>query len=102
MGIPEAWREFKVRNTIAIYGFVIGLPLITLIAIALKKWDENIAGTVFVVLMLIWVILWGWSAFRLVRWPCPRCGKAWLANQEPYLLAKRTCSSCGLHIYEQP
>jgi len=100
--IPSVWREYRFRNTVATVGLVLGAPLVVVVSIAIKFWMPQYAETLFVGLMVIWAVFWGWSAFRVVRWPCPRCGKAWLANQEPAIGAQRRCSNCGLSLYESP
>jgi len=100
--VPEAWREYRFRNIISTAGLLLGFPLVVVVSIAFKLWSPNYAASFFVALMVIWTAFWGWSAFRVVRWPCPRCGKAWLANQELEIGAERRCSSCGLSLYESP
>ena len=61
-------------------------------------------GTEFVLIatVVIWCAAWGLAAFRLARWPCPRCGIAWLSSQEVRLGASRRCGKCGLGLYEKP
>jgi len=100
--IPSAWREYRFRNTVATVGLVLGAPVAVVFGILIKLWIPQYAEAVFVGLMVVWAVLWGWSAFRVVRWPCPRCGKAWLAHQEPAIGAQRVCSNCGLSLYESP
>ena len=100
--VPPEWREYRFRNTVATAGLVLGAPLVVVVGNAIKLWMPHYAENVFVGLMAICAVLWGWSAFRVVRWPCPRCGKAWLAHQEPTIGAQRVCSNCGLALYEAP
>lgn len=83
--VPTPWREYRHRNIVATVGLLLGLPLITLIAIAYKLWSPNHAEYLFIFLIVVWATLWGWSAFGVVRWPCPKYGVARLANQEPEL-----------------
>jgi hypothetical protein len=52
MKTADHWKVFKTRNRTAIYGLLSGLPVITLIANLLKVWNENIAGVIFITLIL--------------------------------------------------
>jgi hypothetical protein len=87
---------------VATVGLLLGFPIVVGIAIVSKLWSSANAENFLIALTIIWAVLWGWSAFRVVRWPCPRCGAPWLANQEMGIGAKRCCSNCGLALYESP
>ncbi len=100
--VPTAWREYRRRSMVASLGLVLGLPAVFAVSIALKLWPVHDPEGVFILLVILWAIFWGGSAIRLVRWPCPRCGKPWLANQEAALGATRCCAHCGLALYESP
>jgi hypothetical protein len=100
--IPEAWLSYRRHNQIAIAGLVLGFPATIAIAIALKLCTEAPHEASLLGLVLVWASLWGWSAFRLARWPCPQCGSAWLSGQEPSFGAARRCASCGLGLYQAP
>ena len=100
--VPDQWKEYRRRSRIASFGLVLGLPAVTAIAIAIKLWFPINAEDVFIGLAITWAIIWVWSAFCVVRWPCPRCGVAWLSHQGAEIGAKRCCAHCGLCLYEQP
>ena len=100
--VPEQWKEYRRRNIIASLGLVLGFPAVVAIAITIKLYQPNYAEYSLQTLTIIWCVLWAWSAFRVVRWPCPKCGVAWLSNQEAEIGAKRCCSNCGLCLYEKP
>jgi hypothetical protein len=102
MKYPEQWIEYRRRHLVASIGLVAGFPAVVAIAIAIKLLGVENPTAAFAVLAIIWAGLWGWSAFRVVRFPCPRCGQPFLANQEPQFQATRCCSNCGLGLYEQP
>lgn len=101
-GVPAAWRQYRRRNLVATLGLVAGMPCTVALAILFKLWSPAQAQIAFPVLMVIWAVFWGGSAFRVARWPCPRCGRAWLSYQEPNLGAERRCKQCGLGLYEAP
>jgi len=44
-------------------------------------------------LSLAW---FGVAAARLLRWPCPRCGRPFLGNHDPWA---RRCGNCSLRLY---
>ena len=100
--LPTSWLAYRRRNAVAVAGLVFGFPFVVVLAIVCKLWWPNGALAVLVGGALVWSIVWGWCAFRLVRWPCPRCGVSWLANQDPRIGAKRCCTSCHLALYESP
>jgi ribosomal protein S27AE len=72
-----------------------------LVSFTLGDLAGNIFGTnrtlmmyVAVALSLLWFAV---AAFRLLRWPCPRCGRPFLASQDPW---ERRCGNCALGLYE--
>jgi ribosomal protein S27AE len=99
---PKQWIEYRRRHLVASIGLVAGLPTVVAVAVTARSLGVENPTFVFVILAVIWVGLWGWSAFRVIRFPCPRCGLPFLANQEPQYQATRSCSKCGLGLYEQP
>jgi len=101
MKYPEQWREYRRWHLLACWG-LLGLPLITVIAIVLKIWTGLTSPVVFTGLVVLWVLAWGAAALRSVRVPCPRCHAPFLAGQDPQFHLKRYCSHCGLGLYEQP
>jgi hypothetical protein len=100
--IPASWRQYRRRNLIATFSLVVGIPCVVTLAILFKLWNPKQAHIAFPVLLVMWALFWGWSAFRVARWPCPRCGRPWLSYQEPHLGAERRCKQCGLGLYEAP
>src|SRR3546814_3327639 len=79
--IPACWNGYRHRTIVAALGLLLGLPLAAVAAIGIKPWCPGCAELVFDALVVAWAGLWAWSAFRVARWPCPRCGEAWLSNQ---------------------
>lgn len=100
--VPESWREYRRRHLVATVGLLLGFPLAVLLAIALIPWTRQFGEGVLFLITCAWAILWGWAAFRVVRWPCPRCRKTWLSGQDIFLGAPRQCANCGLSLYEPP
>jgi len=100
--IPPSWQSYRSRDRLAVGLLVGGLPGAVVLVIAAKVVFRLSNDFVFIAVMLLWCIAWGWAAFRVARWPCPRCGVAWLSNQDARLGTPRRCASCGLALYEQP
>jgi hypothetical protein len=100
--VPEVWLSYRRRNRVAVIGLLLGFPITVAIAIVLKLFSGPPHEAGLVGLVIVWAALWSWSAFRLARWPCPQCGKAWLSGQEPRLGAIRCCANCGLGLYQVP
>jgi hypothetical protein len=101
MKYPQQWHEYRHWHILACYG-MLGLPGAAAVAIVLKVWLGLGSPAVFAALVVVWVILWGYAAFRSVRVPCPRCGAPFLAGQDPEFHFRRRCSHCGLGLYERP
>jgi len=101
MQYPEQWKEYRRWHLLASWG-LLGLPLVVVVAIALKILAGLASPAVFASLAVVWVAAWGAAALRSVRVPCPRCGASFLAGQDPAFQLKRCCSKCGLGLYEQP
>jgi hypothetical protein len=91
----SAWTEYRRRNRLASLG-LLGLPGAAVVAIAAGLLLHLDTGVLFVGLTVVWCGWWGWAAFRAVRCPCPRCGVAYLAGQDPWA---RQCGHCGLPLY---
>ncbi len=100
--IPKSWHSYRRRNWAATATLIIGLPITFLIAIAVNALFGTQSGLLLLGSLLLWAVVWAWSAIRIARWPCPKCGVAWLSNQEVRLGAPRVCSNCGLGLYEEP
>jgi len=99
--VPESWREYRKRHILAAAGLLLGLPLLAVVGYVGVLWFGPYGVHALIALAVLWAIFWGWAALRVVRWPCPRCGKAWLSHQEP-VIGSRACSNCGLVLYEPP
>jgi len=100
--IPKSWHSYRKRNWAATATLVIGLPLTFLISIAIKGLLGIQSELLLLGSLLLWAVVWAWLAIRIARWPCPKCGVAWLSNQEVRLGAPRACSKCGLGLYDEP
>lgn len=86
------WKDYRIRHWTAVLGLVLGLPLAVAFAIFLKlQFDFDTTASIVPVL-LFWVALWAWAAFRVTRFPCPRCGTAFNSGY--------ACSTCGLLLNE--
>ncbi len=99
--IPPEWHEYRRRHNRAVLGLLGGLPVTMLLVILIGKVQPAFFHAAMVIAPTVWAVLWGWAAFQLVRWPCPRCGRAWLSNQEPVLGGNRCCVGCGLSLFEK-
>ena len=97
----QQWREYRRWHRAAVLGFVLGMPGAVLLAIGIRKLTGQETSIVAVATLIPWLVIWAWLAFRLVRFPCPRCGVPFLANQEPEIKTSRVCSKCGLKLYEE-
>jgi len=86
------WQEYMRRHWAATFGLVLGLPAATAIAILLKVQFGFASEMTLALVMSVWAAIWGWLAFRVARFPCPRCGSALDSN--------RVCEHCGLSLYE--
>ena len=97
------WRKYRRRHWAATLGLVLGFPGSVLIAIGLRKITGQDPGLLVVATVLPWLAFWTWLAFRVARFPCPRCGVPFLANQESDTEMKKSgvCSKCGLKLYQE-
>lgn len=95
------WRVYRWRHWAATFGLVLGLPVAVFMAISLREIISQDSGLLVLGTVLPWLALWAWLAFRVVRFPCPRCGIPFLANQEPKMKKNRVCSRCGLKLYQE-
>ena len=77
------------------------MPSTVLLAMGIRELTGQESSVVMVTTLVPLLAVWAWVAFRLVRFPCPRCGVPFLANQEPEIKASRVCSKCGLKLYEE-
>lgn len=99
--IPKQWKGYRQRNLVAALGLVVGYPAVGLVVIAIKLWLPDYADVSFIVLTIMWSGIWVWSVFRASKWPCPRCGSAWLSSQRLKHVGENSCSKCGLNLYEE-
>lgn len=101
MKIPTEWTIYRRKSILAFVSLVVGFPSVIAIAIGLKVLGFT-SPLVLILLSVSWCFCWGYFAFRVVRCPCPRCGKPFLLSQEPQFQIKRSCGNCGLGLYEKP
>ncbi|MDD3516868.1 MAG: hypothetical protein PHQ14_00860 [Chromatiales bacterium] len=90
------WNEFRRKNRTASLVLILGPLVVVLVALMSRTLIGDKASGLFIALMVGWALVWGWLAFRAVRHPCPRCGVAFLANQDAWV---RRCGRCGLELY---
>lgn len=100
--IPPAWQSYRSRNWLAVAVLIGGLPGAFLVAIIAALVLGRLSQILLFAAVVLWCVALGWAAFRVTRWPCPRCNASWLAGQEPRLGASRQCAGCGLGLYEEP
>lgn len=90
----QVWHPYRIRHRLAAGLLILGLPGAFAIAIALKIFDISTSQIGLVTIVLIWACLFGYAAFRVVRFPCPRCGH--------HFGGARACTTCALLLYESP
>ena len=96
----EKWKAYKRRNRAATFGLILGLPAAFAVAVVLKRALPDVQPDVLLGAVVgLWCVCWGWLAFRVARFPCPRCGEVFFANQEPLIVGPRSCGNCGLQLY---
>lgn len=100
--IPDPWYSYRRRNRIAAAVFVAVVPLVALLAVVASFLPEALSGLFSFGVLVLWCAALGYAAIRVVRWPCPRCGKPWLTHQDFRFGAPRKCSNCGLGLHEAP
>ena len=98
--IPKQWSEYRRRNWIALIYLIFGLPFNFVIAAMLSNFINS--AIVAVLAFLLWIFFIGWFAFKITRFPCPRCTLPFIANQNVSFVKKRCCNNCGLGLYEKP
>jgi hypothetical protein len=98
--VPASWREYQRRNRAAMLGMALGMPGITAICVAALLIGLESVIIVYPAALMVWLVWWAISAFRLVRWPCPRCGVPWLSSQPIEFTKHRKCGQCDLGLYE--
>jgi len=98
--VPLSWREYQRRNRAAMLGLALGLPGITGVCIVALLVGVRSAAVFYPVALVVWLVWWAFAAFRLVRWPCPRCGAPWMSSQPVEFTKTRKCGKCGLGLYE--
>ena len=103
----EQWQAYRVRKRnlvlLLIAQFIGLIPFLILVAFIDHK---LFAGTSMVMpAALVWGVWYISTAFRLRRFPCPRCGKNflgnefdWYRNPRAYLFG-RECFYCGLRKF---
>jgi Na+/proline symporter len=88
------WQDYRRRHRMAVLGCAIGLPAVVLVFTIGSLVYGLHSPVPFIIASFIWGAWWLWQAFRVTRFPCPRCGAAFNSA--------RACARCGLQLYEQP
>ena len=89
------WRDYRRRHWAAMLGFLLMPPgLMAVSLISQKLGFSFFIPFIIIIASLLWAVIWLWLAFRITRFPCPRCGTAFNSGH--------ACRRCGLNLYEQP
>src|SRR6266480_2314446 len=102
--LDEQWAEYRRRRRsfwkTLFSSFLFFIPF-GIIALIRPGWRDNLPAPVGVVLLLCtvaWFTLYVRAWYRLLKWPCPCCGKpfihAWFAGSWP----TDTCKHCGARL----
>lgn len=87
----QQWREYRKRCIIVLIIFATFIPASVLV--------ENLlhSDNVFFIVMFVWMFAFLVAGIRIITWPCPRCGKPFLAKSlivgNPFI---GRCLHCGL------
>lgn len=95
----ENWAKYRILNRLTMLNLIFGLPLIVLICLNMRWYFKIDSSLVFPLMAILWAVSWGLMAFKLIRFPCPRCNAPFLANQTAKLKKDRSCVNCGLKLY---
>ncbi|WP_143015990.1 hypothetical protein [Paracidovorax cattleyae] len=101
MGIyKEKWDIYRRKSRIAMAALIFSLPIMAIFCAFFQWFFDFDLGMVFPFFAALWAMLWGFLAYRLIRFPCPRCEVPFLLNQNIEFSLKRACPKCGLKLYE--
>ena len=89
----QQWADYRRRNRIATLLLVPGFIVPLLVALLLRAFSAGPAIFFLAPPFAVWCAIWGYFAFRVVRFPCPRCGTQFQSARE--------CGNCGLRLYAQ-
>lgn len=96
----KQWRDYRNRHWAATLGIVLGMPALIPLAIGIKALTRQEPYLVFPEVAVPWLAIWAVLAFRVARFPCPRCQSNFFANQVWDIRGTRHCNKCGLKLYE--
>jgi hypothetical protein len=89
----DAWKEFRRREYLLIgsmVGFLV-MPLAVWQLMSPRYWRDLSGGSLVLVFLFSFPVCY----WRLVIWPCPRCGKMFRS------FSSDKCRHCGLPIYAE-
>jgi hypothetical protein len=87
------WAAYRRIHRQACLALVPGIFVAPTSALALSVFVPVSPGFLVFGTTALWALVWGRLAFRVARFPCPRC--------QAHLASERWCSECGLRLYEQ-
>lgn len=91
------WRDYRSRRWWFYAVWLGGFAALALIAFGLLPLiPKAMAGPVFVVAGLAWMLGFVVVAVRLQRFACPRCDRAFFVTSLSYWPFARECRHCGL------
>jgi hypothetical protein len=96
---PDAWREYRRRNFLALAAPVVGFPCGLLLGLALVPYLGGYAPVIVTAAVLPAPLVFP-SSWWLWQWPCPRCGKSFNGTQWYNNPLVRKCEHCGLAVRE--
>ncbi len=101
--LDPAWRDFR-RRWWLMFGLTIGfIPGVALLARPLL--DRYDSPAVVLVVGVPWMAVWAWANSRLAQFPCPSCGRSFVAKgprRQGMNQFTSRCVHCGLPKWQTP
>src|SRR2546422_848699 len=99
--LDEQWAEYRRRRRsfwkTLFSSFLFFIPF-GIIALIRPSWRDSLPAPVGVVLLLsmvVWFTLYVRAWYRLLKWPCPCCGKPFIHAWFPGIWAESLCQRFG-------
>jgi hypothetical protein len=89
----QEWKEYRRLRTQFVLAWLGLFPVVP--ALLTVSYKQNIPQLGYAV-VVVWIVLFFLTAFRVKVWRCPRCGKQFGLTVGRIFFNVRPCAQCGL------
>jgi hypothetical protein len=102
--VSDTWAEYKRRSALFAFVFILFIPWMLAADFFISRsheWHLD-PDKVMMGALIAFAAVFAWVSWRVVLWPCPRCGKPYHLKWYFLKTFSMACVHCGLKKWADP